>query len=196
MRTTKAQISLRIRTVWPAPFLFAAWIVQSFKAELYLWITYVASFSIPFLLRNKDFSCFIVLISHLLSRILGEGRSPSITGTNNPITIHHLSIIILNYPLLPIINNNYQLQVIWLWTKVSGNCLQICRGTVSKSRVGELSCRGTVLLRLYDCVDFLFYLVWSYKSWAKTKYPEKYHLAFCCLLVPPGRDWGPQWWET
>ena len=27
-----------------------------------------------------------------------------------------------------------------LSSKVSGNCLQICRGTVSKSRVGELSC--------------------------------------------------------
>ena len=28
MRTTKAQISLRIRAVWSAPLLFAAWIVQ------------------------------------------------------------------------------------------------------------------------------------------------------------------------
>ena len=27
MRTTKAQISLRIRTVWLAPLLFAAWII-------------------------------------------------------------------------------------------------------------------------------------------------------------------------
>ena len=128
MRTTKAQISLRIRTVRPAPFLFAAWIVY------YLRLT---SFSIPFWLRNKDFSCFIVLTSRLLSRILGEKRSPSITGTNNPITINHLSIIILNYPAI-ITNYNYQLQVIWIWTKVSGNCLQKCRGTVFKS-VEELS---------------------------------------------------------
>ena len=38
--------------------------------------------------------------------------------------------------------------------KVSGNCLQICRGTVSKNRVRELSCQGTVSIPLAKMVCF------------------------------------------
>ena len=43
--------------------------------------------------------------------------------------------------------------VVELSSKVSGNYLQKCRGTVSKKHVRELSCRGTVSISLYTKRD-------------------------------------------